>query len=47
VETTIRLQAAGELLAIQMIDHIIFRETGILSMVETGAIKPSGAGSPD
>lgn len=39
VEITTRLQAAGELLGIQLIDHIIFCETGFLSMVETGAMK--------
>ncbi len=42
IEITHRLQSAGELLGISLVDHIIFCETGFLSLAETGVIKLGG-----
>ncbi len=42
IEITGRLQTAGEILGIPLVDHIIFSDTGFLSLAETGVIKLGG-----
>ena len=42
VEVTQRLKAAGEILGIPLLDHIIFSKDGYLSFVERGIFDSSG-----